>query len=61
MNELKVLGIPELSKLSGMSQFSIRQLCKSGRLPFLDMGNKWLIRLEDFKKLFECEVQKKDD
>ena len=53
MNEsIKVLTIPELSKLSGVSQFTLRKLCHDGRLPYLEIGNRWLIKLADFDRLF---------
>lgn len=60
MNEIRVMTIPELSQVSGMSQFSIRQLCKSGKLPYLDIGHKWLVRLTDFEKLFTTEEPPKE-
>lgn len=50
--QLKVYGIPELAKQSGMSAGTLRQLCKSGKLPYLALGNRWLIKLSDFEKLF---------
>lgn len=57
MSEItKVLGIPELVKESGVSAYTIRKLCHEGRLPYLEMGNRWFIRVSDFEKLFRAKV-----
>lgn len=54
--QIRVVSIPELAKLSGMSAGTLRQLCKQGKLPYLALGNRWLIRLNDFEGLFKKEV-----
>ena len=56
MSEIKVLSIPELVKASGMSAYAIRRLCHTGRLPYLEIGNRWLIRVADFESLFQTKV-----
>lgn len=49
----EVRTIPELSKISGVSEYTLRQLCKTGKLPYLAIGNRWLIRVSDFEALFK--------
>ena len=54
MNEvIKVFSIPELSKKTGIPAWTIRKLVHDGKLPVLEMGRKWYVRLSDFEKLFE--------
>lgn len=56
MNEqIRVMSIPELAKLSGMSAGTLRKLCREGKLPYLALGNRWLIKLNDFEALFKKE------
>lgn len=59
--QIKVLSVPELAKESGMSAWTIRQLVKTGKLPCLELGNRWLIRLADFERLFTTKEETKDD
>lgn len=60
--QIKVLSVPELSKQSGMSQYAIRQLCKTGKLPYLEFSrNHWLIKVSDFEQLFERRGDSKND
>ena len=51
MNE--VMSIPQLSKSTGVSEFTLRKLCRDGKLPFLPIANRWLVRVEDFNNLFQ--------
>lgn len=48
----EVISIPELSRQSGVTEYSIRKLIKDGRLPVLKMGNKWFVEVEAFRSLF---------
>lgn len=48
-----VKTIPELSKESGVSEYTLRQLCRTGKLPYLRIGNRWLIKVSDFEALFK--------
>lgn len=56
MTEVKT--IPELSKQTGVSEYTLRQLCRTGKLPYLSIGNKWLIKVADFDSLFKKEGEK---
>ncbi len=38
-----MLSIKNASKLSGMSEFSMRQLCTTKKIQFVKSGNKYLI------------------
>ena len=50
---IQVATIPELSRRSGLSEYTIRSLCRSGRLPFLDLSNRWVVKISDFEALFQ--------
>lgn len=49
---VEVRTIPALAKESGVSEFTLRKLCRDGKLPYLEIGNRWLIRVQDFQNLF---------
>ena len=49
---IKTMTVPELAAAFGVSAYSIRELVKTGKLPVLKLGNKWLIRVADFNALF---------
>lgn len=51
----EVRTIPELSKETGVSEYALRQLCRTGKLPYLPIGNRWFIRVADFEALFRKE------
>lgn len=54
MSELKkVATVPEISKETGISEYTIRKLCRDGKLPYLELGNKWLIPIDAFMALFQ--------
>lgn len=59
MKEVK--SIPELSKETGMPQFTIRKLVKDGRLPALRLGNKFYIEVARFEALFTTEKSTKEE
>lgn len=57
MNEgIKVFTIPELSKETGIPAWTIRKLVHDGKLPVLEMGRKWYIKLSDFERLFQTKA-----
>lgn len=54
----EVRTIPELSKETGISEYTLRQLCRTGKLPYLPVGNRWFIKVADFDALFRKEESK---
>jgi excisionase family DNA binding protein len=38
-----ILTIPEAAALMGLSEFTVRSLCKSGTIPYVADGKKFLI------------------
>lgn len=49
---IEVRTIPALAKESGISEFTLRKLCRDGKLAYLEIGNRWLVRVQDFQNLF---------
>lgn len=51
----EVRSIPNLSKETGVPQYSIRKLVKDGKLEVLKVGNKWFVPVASFEALFKKE------
>ena len=51
-DKIKVCSMSELSRQTGVALYTIRKLVNDGRLPVLKIGNKYLVKVEDFKALF---------
>lgn len=49
------MRIPEVSKVTGLSQYFIRTGCKDGSIPHIMCGNNYLINVPQFLKKLEAE------
>ena len=57
MNSNITATVPELSKMYGIPESTIRKLCHKGKLAYLELGNKWYIRIVDFEALFKTNTR----
>ena len=48
-----IMGLSEISILTGLGPERIRQLCSAGELPAFKVGNKWKVEKNDLRKWFD--------
>lgn len=52
------LAIKELAKMTGVSEYYIRNLISKGKIPYLPVGKKFLINYKDFMEFLKNESLK---
>lgn len=55
----KIYGAPELAKFFGVTQKTIWEWCKKGRLPAFKIGKEWKVRVSDLNKTISQKVNSK--
>lgn len=45
--------VKRTAAISGLSQRYIRDLCRTGKVPFVVVGNKWLVNLDKLKQFLD--------
>lgn len=48
-----ILGLAEVSILTGLGTERIRQLCVAGEIPAFQIGKQWKVEKDDLKKWFD--------
>ncbi len=51
--EQRLLGIPQAAQLLGISKHTVRLWIKKGRLPFIQLGRRILLRADDLHAFIE--------
>lgn len=50
-----IMGLPEVSILTGLGVDRIRQLCAAGEIPAFRVGKKWKVDKNDLRKWFDSQ------
>lgn len=45
--------VKKTAEISGLSQRYIRELCRTNKVPFIVVGNKWLVNLDKLKQFLD--------
>lgn len=47
-----MLSIKKAAEQFGISQYFLRNLCRSGKVRFVRVGNRWLVNVDSLSKYF---------
>jgi len=53
----KILRVPQMAKFFGVSDKTVWEWCKSGKLPGFKIGKEWRIRQSDLQKLINRKLK----
>ncbi len=59
MQKEKIYSVPELSRFFAVSEKTIREWCKIGRLPGFKIGKEWKVRVSDLNRLISGKISSK--
>mgnify|MGYP001615095007 CR=1 FL=1 len=54
---VKIYDAHKLAKFFGVSEKTIWQWCKTGKLPAFKIGKEWKVRVEDLKKMIDRKIK----
>ncbi|OGE78183.1 MAG: hypothetical protein A2751_03425 [Candidatus Doudnabacteria bacterium RIFCSPHIGHO2_01_FULL_46_14] len=60
-NKEKIYGVTELSKFFAVSEKTIWDWCRKGRLPGFKIGKEWKVRISDLNRLIIGKVNAKTE
>lgn len=55
----KIYGVPELARFFAVSEKTIWEWCKKGRLPGFKIGKEWKVRAVDLQKMINRKINSK--
>lgn len=55
----KMYDSRSLAKFFGVSEETVCEWCKNGKLPAFKIGKKWRVRVEDLRKMIDRKVTSK--
>ncbi|MDP3741460.1 MAG: helix-turn-helix domain-containing protein [bacterium] len=57
----KIYGAKALAKFFGVTEKTIWQWCKKGKLPAFKIGKEWKVRVSDLNKTISQKISSKKD
>ena len=55
-----VYGTKELARFFGVTEKTVCEWCKEGKLPTFKIGHEWKIRVEDLRKTIDNKVRARE-
>ncbi len=52
----KIYGAPELAKFFGVTEKTVWEWCKKGKLPAFKIGKEWKVRVSDLNKTISQKI-----
>lgn len=56
----QIYDAQKLAKFFGVSRETVRDWCKTGKLPAFKIGKEWKVRVEDLQKLINQKVKTRE-
>ena len=53
LGDKKYLSAKEAAAMLSMSSWSVRRWMRSGQLPATEIGGRWFVEMEDFRKFIQ--------
>ena len=53
----KILYVPQIAKFFGVSDKTVWEWCKAGKLPAFKIGKEWRVRKSDLQKMINQKVK----
>jgi excisionase family DNA binding protein len=53
----KILGVSQIARFFGVSEKTVWEWCKSGKLPGFKIGKEWKFRQSDLQKLISQKIR----